>query len=207
MRMDTTDNAPERHPLEPFLPEGAKVLMLGSFPPKRERWSMDFFYPNFNNDMWRILGLVFLGDKDFVTDSTGRRFDAGKARRLCTAAGIALFDTASEVIRLRDNASDKFLQITGATDIASLLRSLPQCGHIIVTGEKAAQTVAGLYGCEVPPTCSCVPVTIGGRTLVLHRLPSSSRAYPMKLEDKAACYRRLLRDELGLDAGDLAREI
>ena len=44
----------EQHPLEPFLPENAWLLMLGSFPPSKKRWSMDFFYPNFINDMWRI---------------------------------------------------------------------------------------------------------------------------------------------------------
>ncbi len=53
----------ERHPLSPFLPEGARLLMLGSFPPPRERWCMDFFYPNPQNDMWRIMGQVFFGDK------------------------------------------------------------------------------------------------------------------------------------------------
>ena len=53
----------ERHPLEPFLPENARLLMLGSFPPKRVRWSMEFFYPNLQNDMWRIMGLLFFGDK------------------------------------------------------------------------------------------------------------------------------------------------
>ena len=36
----------EHHPLEPFLPENAVLLMLGSFPPQKKRWSMDFFYPN-----------------------------------------------------------------------------------------------------------------------------------------------------------------
>ena len=54
----------ERHPLKPFLPPSAKVLMLGSFPPPRARWSMDFFYPNFQNDMWRVLGLIFYADKN-----------------------------------------------------------------------------------------------------------------------------------------------
>ena len=53
----------EVHPLAPFLPDGARVLMLGSFPPKRVRWSMEFFYPNLQNDMWRIMGLLFFGDK------------------------------------------------------------------------------------------------------------------------------------------------
>ena len=48
----------ELHPLEPFLPANARVLMLGSFPPKRIRWSMDFFYPNLQNDMWRIVGYL-----------------------------------------------------------------------------------------------------------------------------------------------------
>ena len=55
-----TDQIPvEVHPLQPFLPEKARLLMLGSFPPQRKRWSMDFFYPNIQNDMWRIFGLVF----------------------------------------------------------------------------------------------------------------------------------------------------
>ena len=43
----------ERHPLRPFLPANAQMLMLGSFPPPREWWCMEFFYPNPQNDMWR----------------------------------------------------------------------------------------------------------------------------------------------------------
>lgn len=39
----------EIHPLEPFLPHNARILMLGSFPPPKARWSMDFFYPNWIN--------------------------------------------------------------------------------------------------------------------------------------------------------------
>ena len=30
----------ERHPFEPFLPEGARMLFLGSFPPQPHRWRM-----------------------------------------------------------------------------------------------------------------------------------------------------------------------
>ena len=60
-----TNNIPiEAHPLQPFLPGGAEILMLGSFPPKRERWSMGFYYPNIQNDMWRIMGLIFFNDKE-----------------------------------------------------------------------------------------------------------------------------------------------
>jgi len=45
----------ETHPLPPFLPPNAKLLMLGSFPPPATRWKMNFYYPNYQNDMWRIL--------------------------------------------------------------------------------------------------------------------------------------------------------
>ena len=63
----------EKHPLEPFLPEKARILMLGSFPPSRKRWSMDFFYPNWINDMWKIWGLIFHDDKDyFVAEEDGK---------------------------------------------------------------------------------------------------------------------------------------
>ena len=48
----------ERHPFPPFVPRNAKVLILGTFPPKPVRWSMEFYYPNKTNDFWRIMGLI-----------------------------------------------------------------------------------------------------------------------------------------------------
>ena len=59
----------EQHPLGFFLPENTKLLMLGSFPPPRARWSMNFYYPNIQNDMWRILGLVFYNDKEYFLET------------------------------------------------------------------------------------------------------------------------------------------
>lgn len=64
----------EQHPLEPFLPANARLLMLGSFPPQRKRWSMEFYYPNWNNDMWRIVGLIFFGDKEHFVVKGKRAF-------------------------------------------------------------------------------------------------------------------------------------
>ncbi|MBR6806209.1 MAG: hypothetical protein IKM47_06825 [Bacteroidaceae bacterium] len=57
------EDAHRKHPLAPFLPDGARILMLGSFPPKEDKWSMRFFYPNWINDMWRIVGTIFYGNK------------------------------------------------------------------------------------------------------------------------------------------------
>ena len=72
--LPTPETPVEHHPLRPFLPEEAKVLMLGSFPPPQKRWSIDFFYPNLQNDMWRIFGLCFFADKMHFVDAANRTF-------------------------------------------------------------------------------------------------------------------------------------
>ncbi len=155
----------ERHPLAPFLPDGARILMLGSFPPKRERWSMEFFYPNFNNDMWRIVGLLFFGDRDRFVSADKRHFDRDKIVGFCTEKGIALYDTATEVRRLRDNASDKFLEIVTPTDIAGLVGQLPSCRAVAATGEKAAEAVAAMFGCAVPKVGTFTEIVVDSRTV------------------------------------------
>ena len=82
----------ELHPLEPFLPANARILMLGSFPPKRIRWSMDFFYPNLQNDMWRIVGYLAAGDKSHFLMPGGRKFDKERIEAFCRERGIALYE-------------------------------------------------------------------------------------------------------------------
>ncbi|MBO7476993.1 MAG: uracil-DNA glycosylase family protein [Salinivirgaceae bacterium] len=181
----------ERHPLKPFLPPSAKVLMLGSFPPPRARWSMDFFYPNFQNDMWRILGLIFYGDKDHFVVSGARKFIYELVVDFCQSVGIALFDTASSVRRLQNNASDKFLEIVEPTDLAVLLRQIPDCHTIVTTGEKATDAIVERYGCTKPQVGTFSPLSIGGRGYRFYRMPSSSRAYPLAVDKKADAYRAM----------------
>ena len=181
----------ELHPLEPFLPANARVLMLGSFPPKRIRWSMDFFYPNLQNDMWRIVGYLATGDKSHFLMPGGRKFDKERIEAFCRERGIALFDTAVEVIRLKDNASDNFLQVVQEVDFASLLAQLPDCRAVVTTGQKATDTLRRLTGCDEPPVGGSVAMPFAGRDLRLWRMPSTSRAYPRPVEWQAEFYRRV----------------
>ena len=54
----------ETRPFPPFLPKKATVMMMGTFPPEQSKRAMEFHYPNFQNDMWRVFGLVFFDEKD-----------------------------------------------------------------------------------------------------------------------------------------------
>ena len=188
----------EYHPLRPFLPENAKVLFLGSFPPQRKRWCMDFYYPNFINDHWRIEGQLFFGDKNHFVDLENKRFKIDEIIAFCQEKGLAFFDTSTAVRRLKDNASDKFLEVVEPTDIRSLLQRLPHLRAIVTTGEKATQTICASLGItDIPKVNSSVPIprtsalSLHTSALSLWRLPSSSRAYPLSFDKKVEAYRRI----------------
>ncbi|MDR2927768.1 MAG: uracil-DNA glycosylase family protein [Cytophagaceae bacterium] len=176
----------ETHPLPPFLPKNAKILMLGSFPPKMTRWSMNFFYPNIQNDMWRIMGIIFYNDKSkFVCH---RKFDEALVKSFCVEKGIAVSDTAAAVIRLQNNASDKFLQIVENVNLAALLLQIPECYTIVTTGQKATDTILSIIDAQEPKVGGYSEFTFIGKCMKLYRMPSSSRAYPKPIEEKAAIY-------------------
>lgn len=220
--MERSRDGVEYHPLRPFLPERAKVLFLGSFPPQRKRWCMDFYYPNFINDHWRIEGQIFYGDKNHFVDLEAKRFKIDDIVAFCEEKGLAFFDTSTAIRRLQDNASDKFLDVVEATDIRALVAQLPHLRAIVTTGEKATDTICRTMGItEVPKVNAYVRVSntdgtdetdifantdgtdetdffantnstnlTNGGGLLLYRLPSSSRAYPLSFDKKVEAYRR-----------------
>lgn len=182
----------ESHPLQPFIPERARLLMLGSFPPARHRWSMDFFYPNFQNDMWRIFGIVFFGDKDHFVDNEVRTFRREEIIKLLNRECIALYDTATKVIRTQNTASDKDLEVVTPTDLDSLLKRMPMLEGVVTTGQKATDLFTEHFKIAQPKVGESVTFEFNGKELRLWRMPSSSRAYPMKVDRKAEIYERVL---------------
>ena len=179
----------ETHPFKPFLPEGARLLMLGTFPPAPKRWCMEFYYPNFTNDMWRIFGICFFGDKERFIAKGQKRFNLELIVPFLTSHGIAMYDTAAKVNRTKNTASDKDLEIIEPTDLDALLRSLPECKAVVTAGQLATSVFCSHFGIAEPKTGAYTEFGFGGRTLRLYRMPSSSRAYPMAVERKAEAYK------------------
>ena len=165
----------EPHPFEPFLPANAKVLMLGSFPPQEKRWSIKFYYPNFINDMWRIIGLVFFGDKDRFVDAGARKFKLDDIRDFCTSAGIAMYDTACEVRRLKDNAS--FMQGhrhhrgKGHHDPVRVIRGCPSGCRRLFPGDGRRTQPASLQDAFLFP---CISASVKRKS---RRVPAAFRRH------------------------------
>lgn len=196
---DITATPREQHPLRPFLPLKSKLLMCGTFPPQRHRWSMNFYYPNFINDMWRIFGIILHGDKDYFVDIENKTFHVNKLREELSTLGLSLSDTGREVVRTAGNASDKFLDIQRHIDLDVILAEIPDCVAVATTGEKAAGVIAELTGTQIPKMgeyveCQLTDSSGKLRRFRHYRMPSSSRAYPMKLAEKAAIYGRMVAE-------------
>ena len=193
----------EKHHLKPFFSAEEKVMMIGSFPPAHSKWNMEFYYPNFQNDMWRIFGLVFFEDKDYFLMDDKKSFDLNLLKATLRNNGIGIADMGQEVIRLKSNASDKFLQIVNPLNVSAILDQMPLCHTFITTGEKATETLLLQFIDKIkhPPVGGCISFNYGERKINLYRMPSSSRAYPMALVKKAAIYKQCFQ-EIGLVCGD-----
>ena len=155
---------------------------------------MDFYYPNLNNDMWRITGILFFNNKDYFLNESKKAFCRERIIDFLNEKGIALFDTASAIRRLQDNASDKFLEVVQPTDIRALLLQLPECKAIVTTGQKATDTLRTQFSIEEPKVGDFSEFLFENRPMRLYRMPSSSRAYPLALDKKAAAYCIMYQD-------------
>lgn len=198
----------ETHPWAPFIPANARILIMGTFPPQPKRWTMNFYYPNRTNDFWFMMGYLFYGDRYALYDTAAKEFRLEKIKALLNEKGIAMNDTCHRISRLMGNASDKFLKVVEPVDLVGLLKQMPQCRAVATTGEKAAAIIGELTDTEPPrmgeSTVAILsrlapelavekPEVVLKRELEIWRMPSTSRAYPLKLEKKAEYYARMFR--------------
>lgn len=189
----------ETHPFEPFLPKNARLLMLGTFPPAPKRWCMEWYYPNFTNDMWRIIGICFFSDKEHFVDVEHKTYRLAELKAFLRDKGIAIFDTCLRIRRTTGTASDKDLEVVERADLDGMLHSLPKCRGVLAAGQLATRLFTEHYGIDARKMKmgDHKDFSFEGRTISLYREPSSSRAYPMKVEKKAEYYREMFAN-LGL---------
>ena len=154
---------------------------------------MPFYYPNWINDFWRIMGLIHFNDKDHFCITKEKRFNEADIRAFCAQQGLAFYDTACEVRRLKDNASDAFLEVVTPTDIPALLQQIPHCNTLVTTGQKATEVISQTFNCPIPLIGRHIEIKIGHRLINFWRMPSTSRAYPLPLNKKADVYRQLFK--------------
>ena len=143
--------------------------------------------------MWRIFGLCFFGDKMHFVRQEEKTYDQDALIPFLNEKGIALFDTATRIIRTKNTASDKDLEIVEETDLAQLLARLPQCKAVVTAGQLATTVACRQFRISEPRVGEFSAFAHEGRELRLYRMPSSSRAYPMAVEKKSEVYQNVFK--------------
>ena len=100
------------------------------------------------------------------------------------------------VVECCSACSQNFLDILEPTDVFALLHQMPSCSVVVTTGGKASEEICAYFNSKgidvkVPKVGENVSINSDLWTGVWWRMPSSSRAYPMKLEKKAEYYKLL----------------
>lgn len=138
--------------------------------------------------MWRIMGAVFFNNPLHFVDVGKKTFRQDLIVEFLTDQGIAIYDSAVKIERGNNDASDANLQVIERISLHEILAQIPECKCIVTTGGKSAEIVSDILGVKTPSVGQFVDAECRGRKIKLCRMPSSSRAYPMKLDVKAQAY-------------------
>lgn len=142
--MSTYDNfVVEDHPFEPFIPSGAKVLIVGSFPTHKRNYKMTFkfFYAGLGNMFWPVMEKVF--DRKFQYNSGDLAIKERKD--LLTQRKVGLTDMLIKCYRNNGRSQDEHIFPIKFADIFRLLDAHPEIETIILTGRQRVIGPRGLF--------------------------------------------------------------
>jgi double-stranded uracil-DNA glycosylase len=157
---------PMRVGLAPVVGDGARVLVLGSFPSERSLVA-DQYYANRRNQFWPIMANLLEFDADGPYDE---RIEA------VSRHGVALWDVVHSCRRVGSMDAKIDRKTLVVNDFGPLFTQHPGIDRIFVNGLTAME----LFERNVETALPTV------------RLPSSSGALPMSFADKLARWRELI---------------
>ncbi len=125
-----------KHPYQPFIPETATKLIVGTLPPPRftkrqlRQDDVDFCYGSGDGQLWVILDRIF--DLDLKFENTP---EAVKQRKdFLIKRGIGICDVVESSRREKIDASDIGMQKVELRDMISILKKHPKVDTLLFTG-------------------------------------------------------------------------
>lgn len=124
------------HPYEPFIPENANKLIVGTLPPPRfttrelKEGDVDFCYGSRDGMLWLILDRLF--DLDLKFENTAEAIE--QRERFLIKRGIGICDMVASSRRDKIDASDLGMQHVEMRNMINILRQHPKIDTLLFTG-------------------------------------------------------------------------
>ncbi|MDR3275282.1 MAG: hypothetical protein LBS81_04870 [Endomicrobium sp.] len=120
----------EIHPFAHFVPQGATILVVGTFPPVVQSRDFKFYYPNnTGNRFWAIIEYVF----NYKFQNWKGDAAVEERKSLLKKKHIAITDMIEKCMRTENNSSDKNLAEIEFRNIYKLLKDYYTIQKIILT--------------------------------------------------------------------------
>ena len=112
-----------------------KTLILGSFPPHRDKWDYPFYYPNSQNRFWGILAQLAELPLQHTKHDPSASVAERKAimERLC----VGIQNIGARIRRKGKSSLDTDIEIIGFQDILANIRRHPELRRILLPGYSA----------------------------------------------------------------------
>jgi G:T/U-mismatch repair DNA glycosylase len=195
-------NKPIPHPFKWYVPEYAETLVIGTFPPVKERWSYEFFYPNIQNLFWKILAKI-AGHELSLSGSEM----VHNRKEILHVLKVGITDMGGTIIRLKQDSKDESLEIVEYMNILGIIQSHPTIRKIILTSSSGRSSAFGWFKeylaknsivCVVPSGKKPLhfQVVLSGRTIDVYILysPSPRAANRISPEKLVEMYRSVIID-------------
>lgn len=178
----------EIHPWKPFIPKKADKLLLGTFPTHPDNRKNDgFFYPNPNNDFWRIIFKTAGLDLEDSQKMNSVEF----RKKVLTKLGLGIADICQRIYRQQSSSNDNAVFPVEFTNIFLLLEKHPDITTIVVTSSsKKSSALVWLHQyCSLNEKPFKIPkgtlpkktlLNFNNKPITIEIVPSTSRQSPIR---------------------------
>jgi len=128
----------ETHPWKWFVPKKSKILIVGTFPPAKKRWSFPFFYPNKQNLFWPVLSTLLNHELTFFMGEEA----VEERKQLLNLLHVAITDMGFIITRKDDSSLDENIDAIEYMDIFKILNEHPSINKIIFTSSSGKVSAA-----------------------------------------------------------------
>lgn len=125
-----------KHPYDPFIPENAKKLIVGTLPPPRfsigilKNGDVDFCYGSIDGQLWKILDTIFGLNLKFENTN----FAIKQRKQFLIRRKIGICDIVDSCKRLKIDASDLGMNDVVLRELLSYLNKFQQINTLLLTG-------------------------------------------------------------------------
>lgn len=191
----------ETHPGWDFNIPVMKTLILGNFPPHRKRWDYEFFYPNKQNNFWKVLAEINGSPLNHMTGNAA----VEERKHLMQVLKTGVLNIAHKVRRKGASARDTDIEILEYNDVIGFIEKHPELEIIIIAGYSAKNSTAKKFmeylakhkiKFKAPPEITAgaqFPLYVKNRTIKCVIVNSTSTAFPIKLKDLADQFRPYIK--------------